>query len=225
MATQEFIDPDLATSEHSAESASTSVRRASSVVSPNRVEIDARVEQARQQMLSLRRQQEELEHERQELEELRQREEEFERGKQEILEELSRTVTKIEQEEFETNKQVTTLSGFREVFQQYFNQIQDIRENEWAADEIKAQLPKAMTLLDAARAEINKGRAQLSFLEGGPLAPAENPSSHLQSTASFHSGDMRPFDFTLELKRGFARSLPLCAIVFILILILLMHGK
>jgi len=225
MATQEFIDPDLATSEHSGDGASTSVRRASSVASPSRVEIDARVEQARQQMLSLRRQQEELEHERQELEELRQREEEFEHGKQEILEELSRTITKIEQEEFETNKQATTLSGFREVFQQYFNQIQDIRENEWAADEIKAQLPKAMTLLDAARAEINKGRAQLSFLEGGPMAPAENPSSQPQSVVAFQSGDPGPFDFTLELKRGFARSLPLFAIGILLLLILLFHGK
>jgi len=224
MATQDFVDPDLTASEQSNDGGQ-SVRRAVAASSPSRAEIDARVEQARQQMLALRRQQEELERERQELEELRQREEEFEHGKTEMLEELSRTVTRIEKEEFEANKRTTTLSTFREAFQQYFNQIQDIRENEWVADEIKNQLPKAVAVLEAARAEINKGRAQLDFLGEGPLAHTENPGT--QPPGSFYPANSAkgPFDFKTEFWRGLARSLPLVILGLIALLILLMRGR
>ena len=68
MATQEFIDPDLTSAGQPSNAGGASIRQAASVASPSRVELDARVEQARQQMIELRRQQEELEHERQELE-------------------------------------------------------------------------------------------------------------------------------------------------------------
>jgi chromosome segregation ATPase len=203
MKTQDFVDTDLVNNGRSSDiAASNGAPRG--LVSQGKAELDHRVEQARQQMLELRRQQEDLERERQELEDLRRREEEFEEGKARILEELSRTVTTIEHEEFELNKRGTTLGNFREVYQDYIRQLQEIRENEWTGDELKGQLAKAFAVLDAGRAELNKGRAQLECLGQGPVhLPTEEKEEERVVVAQ--SND---FNFALEVKRGLARSLP-----------------
>lgn len=204
MKTQDFVDTDLVSSGRSSDTVGTNGTRG--MVSQGKAEIDARVEQARQQMLELRRQQEDLERERQELEELRRREEEFEEGKARILEELSRTVTTIEHEEFELNKRSTSLGNFREVYQDYVRQLQEIRENEWTSDELKSQLNKAFAVLDATRAELNKGRAQLECLGQGPVhLPTATEEKIEERVVVTQSND---FDFGVEFKRGFARALP-----------------
>jgi len=225
MKTQEFIDRDLisATPAEMSTGNSDSGRLPPSVGTNGRDEPAARIEQARQQMLELRRQLEELDRERQELEELRRREEEFENGKTEMLEELSRTITMIEQEEFELNKRSTLLSNFREVYQGYVHQLQDIRESEWAGGELKSQLVKAFSVVEAARAELNKGRAHLSFLGDGPLQLASGPAPAVQSSAVAASGSA--FSFESEFYRGLARSLPLIIFGAVALILILYYAK
>ena len=205
MKTKDFVDPDLVITDASAGDASS---RGGGTSSPSRAEIDARVEQARQQMLELRRQQDELEREQKELEDLRRREEEFERGKAEMLEELGRAVASIEKEEFELNKQTSSLADFRQLFQEHISKLQEIRENEWRGDEVKVHLAKAVSVVENARAELNRGRAQLTFLGEGPV--------RLQADEGLRGGAdaaapraAEGFDFALELQRGLARSLPI----------------
>ncbi len=227
MRTQEFIDKDLisATPVEMSTGNSDSGRLPPSVGTNGCDEPAARIEQARQQMLELRRQLEELDRERQELEELRRREEEFENGKTEMLEELSRTITMIEQEEFELNKRSTLLSNFREVYQGYVHQLQDIRESEWAGGELKSQLAKAFSVVEAARAELNKGRAHLSFLGEGPLQLASGPppATVVQSSAVATSGSA--FSFESEFYRGLARSLPLILFGAVALILILYYAK
>ncbi|MCC7518471.1 MAG: hypothetical protein IT578_04720 [Verrucomicrobiae bacterium] len=199
------MDPDVVVSDASTGEARATPSSGSS--SPSRAEIDARVEQARQQMIELRRQQDELEREQKDLEDLRQREEEFEHGKAEMLNELGRAVAAIEKEEFDLNKQSSSLSDFRQIFQENIGKLQDIRENEWRGNEVKAHLAKAVAAVESARAELNRGRAQLPFLGEGPV--------HLETDAQLRGApaagvaSAAGFDFSLELQRGLARSLPI----------------
>ncbi len=219
MKTPEFIDTDLLPATPSSSSADTSVKSALNA-SQGRAEIDARVEQARQQMLELRRQQDELERERQELEELRRKEEEFESGKAEMLDELSRTIGMIEQEEFELNKRSGMLLNCREVYQDYIRQLQEIRENEWSGNELKGHLVKAVAVVDSARSELNKGRAQLNLLGEGPVKLVHDPIYAPSLSEAAHK-ETEAFNFKLEFQRGLARHLALIIIISIGIMALI----
>jgi chromosome segregation ATPase len=230
MNSQEFVDPDLVSTGNPASSSAPQSGRVSSMTSPSRAELDSRVEQARQQMLQLRHQQEELERQRQDLEDLRRRVEEFEHGKAEVLELLSRTITEIEKEEFETNKRVSALTSFRDVFQDYVNQLHDLRQSEWNADEIKNQLPQALAVLEAARTELNKARSHLEFLAENPVASSAAftaPAAPVAQNNTYYSAEPAGFlNFKAELLRGFARSIPLLVVLLILAIVLLLtHGR
>lgn len=205
----EFIDSDLPTNADLSQEALLSTGRTSAngIINNNgKAELDARVELARQQMLELKRQQDQLERERLELEELRRREESFEQGKTEVINELSRMINLIEQEEFEVHKRASVLTHCRENFQDHHRLLCDIHETEWTSEELKSELNKACLVLDAARAELNKGRAQLSSLGDQAVDFSQNPS---HSNGFNPSADSSNFDFALEVKRGFARNLPL----------------
>lgn len=220
MKSREFIDPDLEITDASKSDAGAS--KASGSSSPSRAEIDARVEAARQQMLELRRQQDDLEREQKELEDLRRREEEFEIGKSEMLEELGRAVASIEKEEYELNKQSSALAEFRQSFQEHIVKLQEIRESEWRGDEVKARLAKAVATVESSRAELNRGRAQLAFLGEGPVRLEADAA--LRGTSSEAAGGVSgAFNFALELQRGFARSLPLLILGAIALLLWLAH--
>ena len=223
MKTPEFVDTDLVSSERSPTNPTLASLRNGNPLAPSqgRAEIDAQVEAARQQMLELRRKQEELDRLRQELEELRRREDEFENGKAEMLDELSRSITAIEQEEFELNKRSTLLTNYREVYQDYIRQLDAIHESEWNKAELKSELARAFSVVEAARAELNKGRAQISSLGDGPLR-AQSDSNFSQ--ASMQAPAPAEFDFMLEFKRGFARHLPLISAGFLALLIWLIRG-
>ena len=224
MKTQEFIDTDLVSTTSSPKAGAPNSGRASLHVSQTQAEVNARTEQARQQLLELRRQQDETERMRQELEDLSRRHEEFQRGKIEMLEELSRTINQIEQEEFELNKRAAMLASFRGLYQDYVRQLIDIRENEWSPDELKTQLAKAVSLLDIAHAELNKGRAQLSSLAENhfKLAMDTSPPSSLPSIVPTPE---TPFNFKLEFQRGLARSLPLIISLLLLAMLWLILGR
>jgi predicted nuclease with TOPRIM domain len=210
----EFIDTDLVPDEPSS-----SPRRSSNQAGrpvqqvPTKAELQARVEQTRQQMQDLQRQQELLDKERRELEELRAREEEFEEGKREMLAELIRCIGMIEQEEFDLNKRTSLLSHFRESFQACLHQLNSIRETEWTSGELKTELSKAAMVLDGVRAELNKGRAQLTLGEGQDLP-----------ISSSGADGNRDLQFGLEFRRGLARSLPLILFGLIVLLVWLLRS-
>ncbi|MDD2710858.1 MAG: hypothetical protein PHV34_23000 [Verrucomicrobiae bacterium] len=220
MKSQEFVDPDLQAG-GGVSGANPSNGRNLTLVSPSKAELDARVEQARQQMLELRRQQDELERQRQDLEELRRRVEEFERGKNELVEQLARSVGEIEKEEVEASKRVSVLANYRNVFQDYVGQLQDVRQNDWSADEIKQQLPQAASLLEEARNELAKGRSQISaYVEDGG-APVAMPAPRMMDEGGcMPMQSMMPFSFKEEFIKGFARYLPLIIALVLIALIL-----
>ena len=219
MKSREFVDPDLVIPDASKSDAG--ALKSSGSSSPSRAEIDARVEAARRQMLELRQQQDDLEREQKELEDLRRREEEFELGKSEMLEELGRAVASIEKEEYELNKQSSSLAEFRQSFQEHIVKLQEIRESEWHGDEVKARLAKAVATVEGARAELNRGRAQLTFLGEGPIRLEADAA--LRGAAATASGDVRAFNFAFELQRGFARSLSILILGAIALLLWLSH--
>lgn len=227
MKAQDFIDTDIISQSPSSEDAplnQANPEKAGVYVSQSQAEIDSRVKEARQQILELRRQQEELEKVRQELEDLRNRQEDFEMGKTEMLEELSRAITAIEQEEFELNQKSSLLTNFRELFQDYVRQLQAIRDSEWERDELKSQLAKAVSVVEAARAELNKGRAQLNFL-GSDVIRSRGEAIAMPSSLLGGGNGVLPFSFRLEFQRGLARSMPLIIFGLLALIFILMRGK
>lgn len=130
-------------------------------------------------------------------------------------------VAQIEHDEFELNKRSTILSHFRETYQDYTRQLNDIRESDWTGDELKTQLSKAAAVVEAARAELNKGRAQLALEGDGPVRLPSDPTVS-GAGGGVSGGD---FDFRLEFQRGLARNLSLIVAGLIFLLFLLSRGK
>ena len=71
---------------------------------PHREEVDSKLEQAREHLLTLRRQQEDLEHQKNDLEELRRKQDEYSRGRAEMIDNLTRALVSLERQQIESQR-------------------------------------------------------------------------------------------------------------------------
>lgn len=184
-------------------------------------EVAQKVDSAREQLAELQRRKDQLEREKSELEDLRRKQDEYELGRKEMLEHLTRSLVLLEHEQVETERRVehirTATAGFRKCKEQ----LESIREDQWNNANLKAELTKALAIVDNARSEFNHHRARLDVLDGkrnpdaaaiatGPLAEFA-PSENLLAKLRF--GDL--------VKLGFALSLPVIFVGLILVIAIL----
>lgn len=105
-----------------------------------REEVDSKLDQAREHLLALRRQQEELERQKGELEELRRKQEEYSRGRAEITDNLARGLLVLERQQNESQRLAelsgTTIAAFRD----YAEQIQQINDGDWNSGNVRSEL-------------------------------------------------------------------------------------
>ena len=106
---------------------------------PHREEVDSKLEQARDHLLALRRQQEELERQKNELEELRRRQEEYSRGRAEITDKLARGLIALERQQIESQRLTELCESTMTAFREYSEQIEQIDDEEW-----KRQCPRGI---------------------------------------------------------------------------------
>lgn len=131
---------------------------------PHREEVDSKLEQARENLLTLRRQQEELERQKNELEELRRKQEEYGRGRADITDKLTRGLVALERQQVESQRLAELCSGTIDTFRDYSEQIQQINDEAWKSSNVRAELSKALGIIETARLEYNRAHAKLDCL-------------------------------------------------------------
>ena len=138
----------------------------------HREEVDLKLDQAREHLLTLRRQQEELERQKSELEELRRKQEEYSRGRVEITDNLVRGLLALERQQIESQRLAELSSKTIDAFRDYAEQIQQINDGDWNSGNVRAELSRALGVIEAARLEYNRARTKLDCLN--PAAGQDN---------------------------------------------------
>jgi DNA repair exonuclease SbcCD ATPase subunit len=147
----------------------------------HREEVDSKLDQAREHLLTLRRQQEELERQKSELEELRRKQEEYSRGRAEITDNLARGLLALERQQIESQR-LAELSGKTiAAFRDYAEQIQQINDADWNSGNVRSELSRALGVLEGARLEYNRARSKLDCLNP---AAGQDSEAHPAGTTS-----------------------------------------
>jgi len=155
----------------------------------HREQVDSRLTDAREQLLALRRQQEELERQKNELEELRRKQDEYSRGRAEMIDQLTRGLVTLEREQLLAQRQAEVCGQTRAAFSDYLEQLQAINDAGWTSESLRPELTRALGVIDNARLEFNRARTKLDCLDpaaqqtapvaDAPVASAMVPSAEL----------------------------------------------
>jgi DNA repair exonuclease SbcCD ATPase subunit len=132
---------------------------------PSKKELDENVDHAREQLLELRRKQEELERQKTELEELRRKQDEYERGKAEMTENITHALVVLEREGFEAQRRAALIEQTSKTLKNYLDEIAAIRDDTWTSTTVGAELTKALALIENTRMEYNRARTKLDCLD------------------------------------------------------------
>ena len=139
---------------------------------PHREEIDSKLEQAREHLLTLRRQQEELERQKSDLEELRRKQEDYSRGRTEMIDHLTRSLVTLERQQIESQRLAELCGKTIDTFRGYLEHIQMISDEDWNSSNVREELSKALGLIENARLEYNRARTKLDCLNPAADQPA-----------------------------------------------------
>lgn len=138
---------------------------------PHREEVDSKLELAREHLLTLRRQQEELERQKNELEELRRKQEEYSRGRAEITDKLARGLLAVERQQAESQRLAERCGATIDAFRDYTGQLQQINDEHWDSANVRAELSNALGVIENARLEYNRAQSKLDCLNPGKNQP------------------------------------------------------
>ncbi|MDD5348872.1 MAG: hypothetical protein PHQ12_01555 [Chthoniobacteraceae bacterium] len=173
-------------------------------------QLDAQVQRAQEQLLSLKRQQDLIEKQKRELEELSRRQEQLQQGKTEMVEKFTRAAVVLERELYDSQKRVEQLREIQEAFSQHYNILESINPKGWGeGGDLNRELSKALSAVDDARAEFSKSL---------PKIQPESPAAAYAGEEDLADGAGDGHDFGYWLKSGFAFTLPLLALGFIALL-------
>ena len=138
-------------------------------------EVDTKLDAAREQLLTLRRQQEELERQKADLEELRRKQDEYSRGRAEMIENLTRSLATLEREQIQAQRIAELCESTTDAFRDYLEQLQAINDAEWSPETVRTELSRALGVIENSRLEYNRARIKLDCLNpkaGQPEMPA-----------------------------------------------------
>lgn len=163
-------------------------------------QLDAQVQRAQDQLLSLKRQQDQIEKQKRELEELSRRQEQLYQGRTEMIEKLTRASVVLERELYDAQKRVELLREIQEAFSQHYDILESINPKGWEGVDLNRELSKALSAVDDARAEFSKSLPKIQI--DAPAQPLHGEDEGVHAAAEAH-------DFVYWLKSGFAFTLPL----------------
>ena len=162
-------------------------------------EVESRLDEAREQLLALRRQQEELDRQKSDLEELRRKQDEYARGRTEMIESLTRGLVLLEAEQTQAQRHAELCGTTSQAFRDYLEQLHSIRDEEWTSANVRSELSRALGVGDNARLEYNRARTKLEC-----FAPPVEPVVDETAEAAIDWAEMLRY-----VRLGAAASAPL----------------
>jgi len=177
-------------------------------------QLDAQVQRAQEQLLSLKRQQDTIEKQKRELEELSRRQEQLNTGKSEMIEKLTRAAVVLERELYDAQKRVEQLREIQDAFSQHYNILESINPKAWEGGDLGRELSKALSAVDDARSEFSKSLPKIQI--DAPAAPYPGEEEPADGAGESH-------DFVYWFKSGFAFTLPLLILGILGLIAFLLH--
>ena len=183
-------------------------------------QIDSQVQKAQEQLLLLKRQQEQIEKQKRELEELSRRQEELDRGRAEMTDKLTRSLVVLEREAYEAQKKMEQLRATRESFAQHLEVLESIDPKNWNPSDLNKELSRALSTVDDARTEYSQQRSRLQATnEEHHEMPLPETSSGYETAAPTHT-----FGQWLQIGLAFTLPLILFGIVALIVILSLSRG-
>lgn len=180
-------------------------------------QIDTQAQRAQERMIQLQREQDQVSKQYRELEELKRKRTQFDEGKDEMVEKFTRALVVVEREIYDTQKRVELLQGIRESFAAHADNLDAINPKSWDGLDVNKELTKALSAVDDARAEYQKGIPKIT-----PEADTDGADPMAASAGiRYEDAGADHRDFIYWLKAGFAFTLPMFAIGVVLIVVLI----
>lgn len=168
------------------------------------------VQKTNTELEKIKRQLEDIEKQKLRLEELKRRQDELETGRADMLDKLTRSLVIVERETDESRARLEQLSAVHNSFTQHLRHIESINAKTWGAGELPKELSKALSSVEAARAEYVKAQPKIS----AEAVAESNAYAYEQEY-----GEPEEKNFLYWLKSGFAFTLPLQVLALIGLLI------
>ena len=137
----------------------------------HQAEVETKLDVMRNQLQTLRRQQEELERQKGDLEELRRKQDEYVRGKAEMIDSLTRALVTLESEHLQAQRRAELCETTTTAFKDYLERLQAINVTEWSSTTVRVELSRALGLIEDSRLEFMRARTKLECLD-----PAASPA-------------------------------------------------
>jgi len=168
---------------------------------------------ATEEIERMRRRQEELELEKARIEELNRKQNEYAKSKTELIDDLSKSLLRMEKDQVQANRMVELLSSTRTRFREMLEDIRDITEESWDDDVFAEELTRSLALVDDSRMEFNRAVAKVDAESWS----AGQPSGRSGVTERLGRGSsLADKGFFFWLKVGMALTLPLILILLAL---------
>ncbi len=177
--------------------------------------LDSQVQRAQEQLLALKRQQDQIEKQKRELEELSRRQEELDRGRSEMTDKLTRSLVILEREAYDAQKRLEQVRATRESFGQHLEFLETIDPKSWNASDLHKELSRALSTVDDARTEFSQQRSRLQAIATQDSAE----DTALPEAAPELTRGTGERSFGEWVLIGFALSLPLIAVGLVALVI------
>jgi predicted RNase H-like nuclease (RuvC/YqgF family) len=182
--------------------------------------VDSKVKAAQEQLLDLRRQQEEIERQKQHLEALRLKQERFVAGKRDLVEKIARSASLVERELYDAQKRVEELALTHDEFRRHLDILKSLQPEKWHRAQVSEELDNALAAIEDAENDYAKGIRRLHA-----MGPQEGVSAGTISLDDANATVMPAFgahtdDLKTWLRRGFAFTLPLMGTVLVAIVLI-----
>ncbi len=175
-------------------------------------ELTTQVADAVKEIETLRMRQELLEKERNDLQELARRQDTYEANKAEIIEQLSRSIIHLENDEQQANRYAELMAVMRERFKDTLEELRGINEAGWSKDAFQTELNKAVVLVEDARSVFKRGMAKIDAENWHQVQEGAAQPAVLARTEGL-GGVPRRFGFWF--KAGLAFSIPMMVIALL----------
>ncbi|MEM7144362.1 MAG: hypothetical protein AAF591_04460 [Verrucomicrobiota bacterium] len=176
-------------------------------------DFDEKVQQAQEQLLKLRHQQEQVEKQKTELEELSAQQDAFIDGRTSISERLNNAISTLDREAQEAERRAEEFLQAKESFSRHLDRISLFNPEQWSRADLNGELTRALSTIEDAEVDYKNSMKRI----GGLL-------DRNSDSASLLSGVSGQLSFKACFLGGLAFTLPLMAFSLIAFAIYFLLG-